>query len=166
MQPDAPPLPKRRARRHTRMSPTCERPARGTRRPGVPAPSPNRKVSAMSRAVPQTRAFEPPSPQGDRLLAYCRPGFEGECAQELTALDAAAGGGILELPTAWLFGSEAHGLPPEVIAAADDAVRVPIHGRAESLNLATAAAICLYASASAHRRSATVPGPESVQPPA
>ncbi|NCT68991.1 MAG: 23S rRNA (cytidine(2498)-2'-O)-methyltransferase RlmM [Rhodanobacteraceae bacterium] len=47
----------------------------------------------MSRAVPQTRAFEPPSPQGDRLLAYCRPGFEGECAQELTALDAAAGGG-------------------------------------------------------------------------
>ena len=67
-------------------------------------------------------------------------------------LDAAAGGGILDLPTAWLFGSEAHGLPPEVIAAADDAVRVPIHGRAESLNLAAAAAICLYASASAHRR--------------
>ncbi len=67
-------------------------------------------------------------------------------------LDAAAAGGILDLPTAWLFGSEAHGLPDEVLAAADEAVRVPIHGRAESLNLAAAAAICLYASASAHRR--------------
>lgn len=67
-------------------------------------------------------------------------------------LDAAAGDGILDLPTAWLFGSEAHGLPDDVIAAADAAVRVPIHGRAESLNLATAAAICLYASASAQRR--------------
>jgi len=69
-----------------------------------------------------------------------------------TDLDAAAAGGILDLPTAWLFGSEAHGLPDDVVAAADAAIRVPIHGRAESLNLATAAAICLYASASAHRR--------------
>lgn len=67
-------------------------------------------------------------------------------------LDAAAADGILDLPTAWLFGSEAHGLPGELIASADAVVRVPIHGRAESLNLATAAAICLYASASAHRR--------------
>ncbi|MFC4003103.1 TrmH family RNA methyltransferase [Prauserella oleivorans] len=50
-------------------------------------------------------------------------------------------------PTAWLFGNEAHGLPADVLAAADDAVRVPIYGRAESLNLATAAAVCLYASA-------------------
>jgi TrmH family RNA methyltransferase len=67
-------------------------------------------------------------------------------------LDSASADGILDLPTAWLFGSEAHGLPDDVIAGADAAVRVPIHGRAESLNLATAAAICLYASASAHRR--------------
>jgi TrmH family RNA methyltransferase len=67
-------------------------------------------------------------------------------------LDAAARDGILDLPTAWLFGSEAHGLPDGLISAADAAVRVPIHGRAESLNLATAAAICLYASASAQRR--------------
>jgi TrmH family RNA methyltransferase len=54
-------------------------------------------------------------------------------------------------PTAWLFGSEAHGLPPELAAAADARVRVPIHGRAESLNLAAAAAVCLYASARAQR---------------
>jgi TrmH family RNA methyltransferase len=63
--------------------------------------------------------------------------------------------GILDLPTAWLFGSEAHGLPDEVVARADEAVRVPIYGRAESLNLASAAAICLYASAGAQRRAAT-----------
>ncbi len=67
-------------------------------------------------------------------------------------LNEATADGLLELPTAWLFGSEAHGLSTEIIAQADQAVRVPIYGRAESLNLATAAAICLYASASAHRQ--------------
>lgn len=67
-------------------------------------------------------------------------------------LDAAAADGILDLPTAWLFGSEAHGLPDDLLVLADAAVRVPIYGRAESLNLAGAAAICLYASASAHGR--------------
>ena len=70
-------------------------------------------------------------------------------------LDAASADGILDLPTAWLFGSEAHGLPDDVVARADEAVRVPIYGRAESLNLASAAAICLYASAGAQRRAAT-----------
>jgi len=72
-------------------------------------------------------------------------------------LDTAADGGILELPTAWLFGSESHGLPDDLVALADESVRVPIYGRAESLNLATAAAICLYASASAHRRTGSQP---------
>jgi len=57
----------------------------------------------------------------------------------------------LDGPTAWLFGSEAHGLPSAVLAAADEVVAVPIYGRAESLNLATAAAVCLYRSASAQR---------------
>ncbi len=66
-------------------------------------------------------------------------------------LDRAAADGILDLPTAWLFGAEAHGLPDDLIRRADAAVRVPIYGRAESLNLATAAAIVLYASARAHR---------------
>lgn len=66
-------------------------------------------------------------------------------------LDDALDNGKLTGPTAWLFGSEAHGLPDEVIAAADERVVVPIHGRAESLNLATAAAVCLYASARAQR---------------
>lgn len=67
-------------------------------------------------------------------------------------LDEADERGLLDGPTAWLFGNEAWGLPDDVLALADTAVRVPIHGRAESLNLATAAAVCLYASARAQRR--------------
>jgi len=55
----------------------------------------------------------------------------------------------LSSPTAWLFGNEAWGLPDDLLALADDSVAVPIYGRAESLNLATAAAVCLYASAQA-----------------
>lgn len=57
----------------------------------------------------------------------------------------------LRVPTAWLFGNEAWGLPEEVVATADDRVRVPVYGRAESLNLASAAAVCLYASARSQR---------------
>jgi len=68
-------------------------------------------------------------------------------------LDDLSDRGGLSGPTAWLFGSEAHGLPEELAALADARVRVPIHGRAESLNLAAAAAVCLYASARALRPS-------------
>ncbi|GAA0933273.1 RNA methyltransferase [Nonomuraea longicatena] len=57
----------------------------------------------------------------------------------------------LDLPTAWIFGNEAWGLPEDVRALADEVVRVPIYGQAESLNLATAAAVCLYASARVQR---------------
>lgn len=73
----------------------------------------------------------------------------GAAAVDIDALDAA---GLLAGRTAWLFGPEARGLAPEVIAAADERVRVPLYGRAESLNLAAAAAVCLYASARVHRR--------------
>jgi TrmH family RNA methyltransferase len=66
-------------------------------------------------------------------------------------LDDLADDGTLAAPTLWLFGNEAHGLPDDVLAAADATVRVPIHGAAESLNLAAAAAVCLYASARAQR---------------
>ena len=67
-------------------------------------------------------------------------------------LDDATDSGLLAGPTAWVFGNEAWGLPEATRALADEVVRVPIHGRAESLNLATAAAVCLYASARIHRR--------------
>ncbi|MEN2418004.1 RNA methyltransferase [Streptomyces rimosus] len=66
-------------------------------------------------------------------------------------LDAELDAGTMSGPTAWVFGNEAWGLPEETRALADAVVRVPIHGKAESLNLATAAAVCLYASARAQR---------------
>jgi TrmH family RNA methyltransferase len=61
----------------------------------------------------------------------------------------------LAAPTAWVFGSEAHGLNADVRAAVDAVVRIPIRGRAESLNLSAAAAICLYTSALVQRRNPT-----------
>ncbi|AYY13640.1 RNA methyltransferase [Actinobacteria bacterium YIM 96077] len=67
-------------------------------------------------------------------------------------LDDAAAAGMLARNAAWVFGNEAWGLPDDARSRADHVVRVPIYGRAESLNLATAAAVCLYASARAQRR--------------
>lgn len=64
---------------------------------------------------------------------------------------AARAAGVLARPTAWLFGNEARGLDDESLALADRALRLPIFGRAESLNLATAASVCLYESAFAQR---------------
>jgi len=56
----------------------------------------------------------------------------------------------LSQPTAWLFGPEAHGLPADVAATATHRVHIPMPGNAESLNVASAAAICLYQSARVH----------------
>jgi TrmH family RNA methyltransferase len=67
---------------------------------------------------------------------------------EADLFDVAAAGGLGQ-PLAWLLGNEAHGLPAEVAAAADLTVRIPIRGQAESLNLAAAAAVCLYVTAQA-----------------
>jgi RNA methyltransferase, TrmH family len=71
---------------------------------------------------------------------------------DVAGAPAAAPGPDLARPTAWVFGNEAWGLPAEDRALADAVVRVPIRGHAESLNLATAATVCLYASSRAHRR--------------
>jgi TrmH family RNA methyltransferase len=87
-------------------------------------------------------------------------------------LDTAVDAGDLRGPTAWLFGNEAWGLRTPERELVDLVVRIPIHGRAESLNLAAAAAVCLYASARAQRaaggcRSAEAAGqgaPVSVPP--
>ena len=64
---------------------------------------------------------------------------------------ARAGDPDLVRPTAWIFGNEAWGLSPADLGLADAVVRVPIRGQAESLNLAAAATVCLYASARAQR---------------
>ena len=69
---------------------------------------------------------------------------DGESGTELTDLT-----DRLAQPTAWVMGNESWGLPTEHLQLADTTVAVPIYGAAESLNLATAAAVCLYASASA-----------------
>ncbi|CAB4914234.1 unannotated protein [freshwater metagenome] len=47
----------------------------------------------------------------------------------------------------WIFGAEAPGVSQEARAMADVQVRIPLYGRAESLNVAAAAAVCLYADA-------------------
>ena len=70
--------------------------------------------------------------RGFRVLAMTTDG-----AQDLYRTD-------LSGPVAFLFGNEAHGLPDDVAALADERVRVPQAGRAESLNLAAAATVCLF----------------------
>lgn len=54
---------------------------------------------------------------------------------------------VLAKPTTWVFGNEAWGFEQSTLDQVDREVAVPIYGAAESLNLATAASICLYASA-------------------
>lgn len=93
--------------------------------------------------VPVERAVQGLKDAGVRILAADGAG-EDDLDDELDK-------GTMGTPSAWVFGNEAWGLPEETRALADAVVRVPIHGRAESLNLATAAAVCLYASARAQR---------------
>ena len=100
--------------------------------PGVP----------LADAVPRLRGA------GMLVLAAAA---RGEADLDDLADRAASGDGPLTGPVAWVFGNEAWGLPEEDLALADHVVRVPIHGAAESLNLAMAATLCLYASARAHR---------------
>ncbi len=70
--------------------------------------------------------------------------------------------GVLAAPALWVFGNEARGLSAEDVARADRALQVPLFGRAESMNLATAAAVCLYESAFAQRLAAPRATPEIV----
>jgi RNA methyltransferase, TrmH family len=72
-------------------------------------------------------------------------------AADMDGDDLFAAEDTLREPTAWLFGNEAWGIPAELRERADRVVSIPIYGRAESLNLSTAAAVCLYASARAQR---------------
>jgi len=72
-------------------------------------------------------------------------------AADVGGADFLASRDLLSEPTAWLFGNEARGLEDDALAQADLALRLPIYGRAESLNLATAASVCLYETAFAQR---------------
>lgn len=100
--------------------------------------------------VPVVRSL----PLDDALAALADAGLQivaadGSGTAELG--DALTGDAFLARPTAWVFGNEAWGLREDELSMADTVVRIPIYGRAESLNLATAASVCLYASARAHR---------------
>ena len=77
--------------------------------------------------------------------AASRSPSDGAAGTDLTDLD-----DDLAQPTAWVMGNESWGLPVEHLALADRTVAVPIYGQAESLNLATAAAICIYTSVREH----------------
>ncbi len=88
----------------------------------------------------------------DTLLdAVASVGAPGGSAGQPRGASPTAAPPVLAGPVAWIFGNEAWGLPRPALALADAAVRVPVHGRAESLNLAGAATVCLYATARSHR---------------
>ncbi len=91
------------------------------------------------RGVDIASAFAQLRDAGMRVLAADGAGETG--------LDDVVSSAILREPAAWVFGNEARGLSAAVGAAADLRVRIPIYGRVESLNVAAAAAVCLYASA-------------------
>lgn len=93
--------------------------------------------------------------EGGQLQVLAADGYG---ALDLDALQDASATGReapveLSRPTAWLFGNEAQGLSDQEKALASHRVAVPLHGAAESLNVGTAATLCLYASARAQRRS-------------
>jgi RNA methyltransferase, TrmH family len=92
--------------------------------------------------VSEPDAAQPVTALTDAGLQVLATTVDGEVSLDDAALDA---------PTAWLFGPESHGLPSELAATATHRVRIPMPGNAESLNVASAASICLYQSARAHR---------------
>jgi RNA methyltransferase, TrmH family len=75
----------------------------------------------------------------------------GADADAPSTVDDLAGSGALAQPTLWVLGNEAWGLPAQHATLLDRLVALPIYGRAESLSLSTAAAVLLYASATAQR---------------
>ncbi|WP_062072682.1 TrmH family RNA methyltransferase [Demequina sediminicola] len=96
------------------------------------------------RSLPFEDALAELSGAGLRLLAADGSG-------EVTLGGDSADASALSVPTAWVFGNEAWGFSDDELALVDDVVRIPIYGRAESLNLSTAASVCLYASAQAQQ---------------
>ena len=100
------------------------------------------------REVPAADVVDHLRSRGLRILAAAADGRESVYELDLT------------VPTAVLFGNEAWGLPAEVRDLADASVRVPIAGRAESLNLAAAAALVMFEAA--RQRSASAGGDASL----
>jgi RNA methyltransferase, TrmH family len=120
----------------------------GAQASGAQASAAHASAAQASGAQPEQGIRLPAAIAGLRaagLRVIAADGRSGLTLDDPAAREQLAG------PTAWLFGNEAWGLPEELLALADASIAVPIYGRAESLNLATAAAVCLYASAAAQR---------------
>ena len=90
-------------------------------------------------------------PELDAVLERVKAAGLQVLAADIKGEDLLSARGSLAAPTAWLFGNEARGLTDENLALADRAITLPIYGKAESMNLATAASVCLYESAFAQR---------------
>ena len=88
----------------------------------------------------------------EAAIAWAKGQGLGVLAADMDGADLFAADDLLAQPTAWLFGNEAWGIPAALRDASDHVVSIPIYGQAESLNLSTAAAVCLYASARSQRR--------------
>lgn len=90
---------------------------------------------------------------GDAVVAARAAGLQvfGADGGGHATVEDLAWSGELSRPTMWVMGNEAWGLPEGHPEQLDRLVALPIYGRAESLNLSTAAAVFLYASASAQR---------------
>lgn len=107
------------------------------------------RAHARSLGVPARAPGTPPAAAGVVLGV---PASSRQASDAAPAVRALPGAPDLAAPTVWVFGNEAHGLDDAQRALCDAVVRVPLHGPAESLNVATAATLCLYASARAQRR--------------
>ena len=86
----------------------------------------------VARDVETTNAIEALRARGAKVLA-----MDASAESDLYELD-------LTDPVAFVFGNEAWGLPDEIARLADVGVRIPIAGRAESINLAAAATVCVF----------------------
>ncbi len=85
------------------------------------------------------------------IVARAHAGGLQVLAADVKGEDLLAARAALAAPTVWVFGNEAHGLEGDELAQADRVITIPIYGSAESMNLATAASVCLYESAFAQR---------------
>ena len=85
----------------------------------------------LLREVDIARAIEESRAHGRKI--YATDGQGAKTLPEVSGEDAL-----------WIFGNEARGLTSEITALADEVVAIPMRGRAESLNLATAVAITLF----------------------
>ena len=73
-------------------------------------------------------------------------GFKGKVACTVPRGGGALADAALEQSMAWVFGAEGRGLSDEIIRRASLRITIPMAAGTESLNVAAAAAICLYQS--------------------